>query len=256
MHEDPTVRRPVPWRVEVPGAPPAPPGQPAAPRRARRRRRRLWLAAAIPLAILALLVGLDRVAAAYAANQIATKIQGIGFPVRPGVTVEGFPFLTQVISRHLDGVDISAPNFPAGPVTASVQVRATGIALNPGYRSGTIARVTGTGLVSFSSITTAVSAAGAPGLKVSRAGPHTVKLTANLQVLSASAIARVTKTGRHRFMIRIVSANGIPPSLLGPVRHFTVPLPELPSWLAVQTVSVTSQGVLLSVTGSDVPFGS
>jgi hypothetical protein len=205
--------------------------------------------------ILALLVGLDRIAAAYAANQIATRIEGYGFPVKPSVTVEGFPFLTQVISRHFDGVVVSAPNFPAGPVTASINVTATSISLNPGYHSGTVARVTGTGLIKFSSIASLASAAGAPGLTVTRAGPHQVKLTANLQVVSASAIARVKKAGPNAFSIRIVSSNGVPPSLLGPIRHLTVRIPKLPRGLTVQTVSVTAQGVLLHVTGSNVHFG-
>ena len=223
--------------------------------RPRRLSRKARAAIIIPLALLVLLVGVDRLAAAYAANQIATRIEGYGFPVKPGVTVEGFPFLTQVISRHFDGVDISAPSFPAGPVTASIEVRATGIALNPGYNSGTIAQVTGTGLISFSSLANMAGAAGAPGLTVSRAGPDAVKLTANLQVLTATAIARVKKIGRNEFSIRIVSANGIPLSLLGPIRHLTVRIPQLPRGLAVQTVSVTGQGVLVRIAGSNVRFG-
>jgi tRNA A-37 threonylcarbamoyl transferase component Bud32 len=249
-----------------PGGPASPesragssPGRPeplSPPGRPRRLSRKAKAAIIIPLALLALLVGVDRLAAAYAANQIATKIQKYGFPVKPGVTVEGFPFLTQIISRHLDGVDISAPNFPVGPVTASMQVQATDIALNSGYKSGTIAHVTGSGLISFSSLSRLAGVEGAPGLKVSRDSAHKVKLTANLQILTATAVARVKKTGRNRFSIDLISANGIPVSLLRPIRHLVVHIPKLPQGLTVQAVSVTDQGVVVQVAGSHVSFGN
>ena len=247
---------PRPSSVASPASGPAPPESPSPPGRTRRLSRKAKAAIIIPLALLAVLIGVDRLAAAYAANQIATRIQKYGFPVRPGVTIEGFPFLTQIISRHLVGVDISAPNFPVGPVTASMQVQATGIALNSGYESGTIAHATGTGLITFSSLSRLAGVEGAPGLKVSRDSAHKVKLTANLQILTATAVARVKKTGRNKLSIDLISANGIPRSLLDPIRHLVVHIPKLPQGLTVQTVSVTDQGVVVQVAGSHVSFGS
>ncbi len=247
---------PQPGGTASAGSGPAWPGPPSPPKRRRRLSRKARVAIIIPLVLLAVLAGVDRLAATYAANQIATRIQKYGFPVKPGVTVEGFPFLTQVITRHLVGVDISAPNFPVGPVTASMQVHATGIALDSGYESGSIAHVTGTGLITFSSLSRLAGVEGAPGLEISKAGSHKVKLTANLQVLTATAVARVKKTGRDKFSIRVVSADGIPASLLGPIRHLVVRIPELPQGLAVQTVGVTVQGVVVQVAGSHVRFGN
>jgi hypothetical protein len=77
-----------------------------------------------------------------------------------------------------------------------------------------------------------------------------------LQITSASAIARVRKAGPDAFSIRIVSANGIPASVLGPIRHLTVQIPKLPPGITVQAVSVTTRGVVLRVTGANIPFGS
>ena len=122
--------------------------------------------------LLGLLFGLDRAAAAYAAGRIATKLQAQGFPVRPSVTVEGFPFLTQLISRHLDGIEVTAPRFPVGQVTASIRAHATDITLDSGYQSGTIAQVTGTGLISFASLGRLPALAGVPGLKIGSDGLH------------------------------------------------------------------------------------
>jgi hypothetical protein len=243
MRDEPAMQQP-------PSYPPLPSG------RARRASRKVWVAIIVLLALLALLFGLDRAAAAYAANRIATQIQGHGFPVKPSVSVEGFPFLTQLITRQLDSVEITAPKFPVGAATASIKVHATGIALNSGYNSGTIAQVTGTGLIAFSSLPSLAGLSNVPGLKISRAGPRTVQLSLNLGIVSASAIARVEKTGQNEFSIQIISSSGIPPSLLDPIRHVTVPIPNLPLGLAVESVTVTGQGVLVHVAGSNVPFGS
>jgi hypothetical protein len=232
-----------------------PPGSAMPPGTGRpRRSRKKWFAIGIPLVLLILLIGADRIAAAYAASQIASRVQGYGFPVKPDVSVEGFPFLTQVIAKHLDGIDISSPSFPAGPVTASLTIRASDISLNSGYSSGTIGHITGTGLISFGSIAQLADKSGGPGVKVTRAGPHTIKLSADLDVIQASAIARVKQTGPRTLSIRIVSTDGIPASVLGPIRHFTVHIPKLPAGITVQSVSVTSDGVSVRVTGSNIPF--
>jgi hypothetical protein len=209
----------------------------------------------VALAILGLLFGLDRAAAAYTAGRIASRLQTDGFPVRPSVSVEGFPFLTQLASRHLDGIHVSTPRFPVGPVTASVNVQASSIALDPGYQSGTIARVTGTGLITFASLATLPALAAVPGLKLSGAGPNLVKLSADLQVLAASAIARVKLASPHEIVLRLVSASGVPAALLGPIQRLVVRIPPLPLGLAVQSVQVSPQGVVIGVSGSEVSFG-
>jgi hypothetical protein len=224
----------------------------APPRRARRTGRKVVILIIVLLAILGLLFGLDRAAAAYAAGRIATKLQAQGFPVKPQVTVEGFPFLTQVIRHHLDGVKVTAPKFPVGPVTASIDVHATDITLDSGYQSGTIARVTGTGLISFASLP---ALAAVPGLKITGDGPHMVRLTANLQIFVATAIARVKQTARDQISLSLVSARGVPASLLGPIRHLVLQIPALPLGLTVRSVTVGSHGVVIGVAGSNVSFG-
>jgi hypothetical protein len=207
------------------------------------------------LAILGLLFGLDRAAAAITADRIAAKLQTEGFPVEPTVTVEGFPFLTQLISRHLDGVEVIAPEFPVGPVTASIDVHATDITLDSGYQSGTIARVNGTGLITFASLAKLPALAAVPGLKISSAGPHMVKLSASLAILAASAIAQVKLASPHEIVLRLVSASGVPAALLDPIRHLIVPIPALPLGLTVQSVTVRPEGVVIRVSGTNASFG-
>jgi len=221
----------------------------------RRRGRKVLILIIALLVIVGLLFGLDRAAAAYTANRIATTLQNEGFPVRPNVSVEGFPFLTQLISRHLQGVEVTAPRYPIGSVTASIHVHAQDITLDSGYESGTIAQVTGTGLVPFASLARMPGLAAVPGLLISGDGPHMVKLSANLGVFAASAIARVTQTAGNELSLRIVSSSGVPAALLAPIRDLILRIPALPLGLTVQSVRVSPRGVVIGVAGSDVKFG-
>ena len=221
----------------------------------RRRGRKVLILIITLLVIVGLLFGLDRAAAAYTANRIATTLQNEGFPVRPNVSVEGFPFLTQLISRHLQGVEVTAPRYPIGSVTASIHVHAQDITLDSGYQSGTIAQVTGTGLVPFASLARMPGLAAVPGLLISGDGPHMVKLSANLGVFAASAIARVTQTAGNELSLRIVSSSGVPAALLAPIRDLILRIPALPLGLTVQSVRVSPRGVVIGVAGSDVKFG-
>ena len=221
----------------------------------RRRGRKVLILTIALLVIVGLLFGLDRAAAAYTANRIATTLQNEGFPVRPNVSVEGFPFLTQLISRHLQGVEVTAPRYPIGSVTASIHVHAQDITLDSGYQSGTIAQVTGTGLVPFASLARMPGLAAVPGLLISGDGPHMVKLSANLGVFAASAIARVTQTAGNELSLRIVSSSGVPAALLAPIRDLILRIPALPLGLTVQSVRVSPRGVVIGVAGSNVKFG-
>jgi hypothetical protein len=221
----------------------------------RRRGRKVLILIIVLLVIAGLLFALDRVAAAYTARRIATTLQNEGFPVRPNVSVEGFPFLNQLITRHLEGVEVTAARFPVGPVTASIDVHAQNITLDPGYRSGTIAQVRGTGLIPFASLATLPALAAVPGLQISSDGPHQVKLSANLQVLTASAIARVKQTAQNEISLRLVSSSGVPASLLAPIRDLILRIPALPLGLTVHSVTVSPRGVVIGVTGNNVKFG-
>jgi len=221
----------------------------------RRRGRKVLILIIVLLVIAGLLLGLDRAAAAYTASRIATSLQKNGFPAKPSVSVEGFPFLTQLIRHHLDGVEVTAAKVPVGQVTADVHVHATDITLDSGFQSGTIAQVTGTGLITFASLARLPALAAVPGLKISSDGPHMVKLSANLQILAATAVARVKQTARNEISMRIVSSTGVPAALLAPIRDLILQIPALPLGLTVRSVRVSPRGVVIGVAGSNVKFG-
>ncbi|MGW2813965.1 LmeA family phospholipid-binding protein [Streptomyces sp. NPDC001415] len=110
-------------------------------RRARRARRsRGSLLAAVPRAAKLLsalvvcagfLVLADRCAAMYAEKKAQQALQSdLHLAAAPQVDIHGFPFLTQVLDKHLERVDVAVPHVPADRVSlAKVQASARNIEL-------------------------------------------------------------------------------------------------------------------------------
>jgi hypothetical protein len=228
-----------------------------APPRQRHRLRTLVIAIAV---IVAGLLGLDFAARAYAENRVATDVQNQGFPGKPDVTIEGFPFLTQLLSRRFPDVLISAGSFSDGPVTLhSVHATLTSVRVNSSYNGGTIGRLRGTAAITFGDLARAFTArAGALSslgqLRLAAAGPDKVRASLHLAVASASAVWRVSMAGRT-LRAQLVSSTGVPSALLGALGTLSVRLPALPLGLAVTRVSVTPAGLTGTLSARHVRFG-
>jgi hypothetical protein len=217
---------------------------PRAPRR--RRRGRGWIGLLITLIVLAvaLVIG-DQFARSYAQNMIAAKFQtAAGMSSKPSVTIEGFPFLTQVAAHDIRVVDISASNVPAGKIAlTSVKAKAIGVHLSSGFNSATIDHISGTALVTYASL---VSASGAQGVTITAdpaAGPN----AADVSVGPFTATASVTQTGPNRITVKMDSLGGIAASLVGQLPDYTFVVPPLPAGLQLRGVAVTDQGIVVTV---------
>ena len=75
-------------------------------------------------------------------------------------------------------------------------------------------------------------------------------------VFSGTAVWRVTRTSGRAINIHLVSAGGLPASLLSPISDITLNLPKLPLGLKIQSISVNSSGLVGVLTGQNVSFGS
>jgi hypothetical protein len=219
---------------------------------ARKRRRRWPLVVLIIVVVLAgLAVAGDRVAASYAEHRIASEIQKEGFGARPDVTIYGFPFLTQVAGRHFGHAHMTARNVHEGPLTISrIDGDVRNVHVDSGFRKGTIGSVDGTATVSFGDLT---KAAGQPDLKLTAAGPNTVKAQVDLDVTTAEATAQITKVG-NQIRVHAVSVEGFPLSDLGNDLDFSVPVSGLPMGLTFKSLTVSSKGVALRIAGSNLKF--
>src|ERR1700752_4187928 len=114
------------------------------PRRHRARRFVIGL-----VIIIVVLVVLDFAARVAAENVMASKIEQQGLQHKPTVTIDGFPFLTQVAKRNFQQVNLSAADQTEGPVTiTSIDATGRNITLNSyAFSSGTIGSLSGTAVI-------------------------------------------------------------------------------------------------------------
>jgi hypothetical protein len=251
MSADPTQPVPDWWQQAQP--PQGPPPPVAAPRRRRGRRRVLITVIVI---IVVLVVG-DRVAAAYTENQFASQFQSsLDLSGKPHVNIAGIPFLTQLAARDFRTVTITASNETIKSSSvgsglleiASLNATLHGFHIH-GLNSATIDQFNASALITFTAL---ANAGGVPqGITLSAAGPNQIKATVSLGPFSDTATAQVTKSGTNQVDIRIVDAGGVPASVLGNLMNFSVTIPKLPAGVSIQSVSVTQQGLMITVTGQN-----
>jgi hypothetical protein len=233
---------------------------PAPKKRNRGRNVAIWIAA-----VLVLLVGLDFGAKSYAESQAAVQIQKRGFPTKPNVSIAGFPFLTQVITRHFEQITISSSNLPAGPLTiSSLRVTMDNVHLNSfSFNSGTAGPLHGTILISLGALGNALtgplgSFIGGGGLQVKSAGHNLIKGSLNVAggILSWSATWQVTTAG-NEIHLHLVRSSGLPGGLASAAQDITLPLNSLPAGLRLTGgLSSSSGGIVANVFANSISFGS
>jgi hypothetical protein len=217
------------------------------------------------IALIVLLVAADFIAKAVAQGEVASQIQKQGFPKKPSVSIEGFPFLTQVASRDFQQIKLSSSDIPEGPVKISrVSATMTGIHLTGGFTKGVIDQLNGSILITFGSLGKTLnsqigplgSLVGDSGLKLSAAGSDEIKASLDLLVASGSATWKITRPNGQEVQAQLVSSSGVPSDLLGSLRSFTVKIPKLPYNVKIDSVHITPEGIVGRISGHDLPFGS
>jgi hypothetical protein len=219
-----------------------------------RRRRRGWIALLVVLVVLAVLFVIgDQVAKAYAQNTIASKIESSsGMSAKPSVSIEGFPFLTQVAAHDVGVIDISASNVPAGKFDiSSVKAKATGVHLNSSFSGATVDQINGTALITFASLEQGLGLQGVASISADPAdGPNAVKLSAGA---IGSVTGKVELTAPNEVTVQMGSLSGLASLLNGvlPLQTQTIQIPKLPMGLVVRSVSVTSQGIVATASAQN-----
>src|SRR5437764_5109023 len=217
----------------------------------------------IGVAVLAvLLVAADRISVAVAENQIADRLtSAYGVPGKPGVSITGFPFLTQVAAGDYRQIDVSASQVPAdGATLHDLKVHLSGV-------HATVGQVLGNG----SSMVTADRAAGSAMVgfgTVDRRLPGGFRLHPdgkNLSVsgrlafhgahipVSATVAVGVSGSGIKVSPVRVDVA-GLPVSAYSAQLHVVVPLSTLPLHLHLTSVHVTPDGLRIAASARHVQF--
>ncbi len=237
-------------------------GPPDGPRvRPRRRRRpvRRSVIAFFVLLVLAIVLAIGNfVGQAIAENDMANQFTANGFPVKPSVNIEGFPFLTQVLHKDFKKVVISASNIPAGPVTiSSLNATITGMHLNSSWNGATIDHITATAFVSLSSLTDGISSelGDAASLTAVPDGANKLKVTGIVLGESASGVVKFKQTGPQQVTVELPTAGGLVGTLLGSAPSFTITLPAgVPPSLRITGLTLNGQGLTLSAAATNATF--
>ncbi|MFE2441349.1 DUF2993 domain-containing protein [Streptomyces sp. NPDC021218] len=179
-------------------------------RSSRRRRGRgrfrgipLTAKALIGLLVLGLLLVLaDRCAVMYSERKAEQELQKrLDLATAPNVTIHGFPFLTQVLGKDLEQVDIAVPDVAADRVSlAEVRAQAQDIRivgdLPSSFRGATVGRMKGDVLLSFEDLSREL---GASQVRFRAMGPSSVRADGKLPVagqqVSLHAQAHIQRQG-------------------------------------------------------------
>jgi LmeA-like phospholipid-binding len=199
------------------------------------------------IVILILLVIGDRVALAVAENDMADQFVSNGLPVKPSVSIEGFPFLTQLAARDFNKVDISASNIPAGPVTiTSATGTLDGLRFNSSFNSATVDHVNVRIFISFAALAGAGGLSDLGGVTITPAGPNLLKITAGIGgVLSDTEEVKITQTGPQQISVQAVDNGGALSGVLSQFGSFTFNLPNgVPPSLRITGVTLNSTGLV------------
>jgi hypothetical protein len=211
------------------------------------------------IVLLILLVIADRVALAVTENDMAGQFTSNGFPVKPSVTIEGFPFLTQLAGKDFNKVDISASNVPAGPVTIdTIHATLTGMHISSLSSSAkaTVDQLNATAFISFGALAAAGGVGSGTGITVTQDGANKVKITAGLGgVFSDTEEAQITQTGPQTISVKVLNNGGAAGSLLSSFGSFSFNLPQgVPASLRITGLTVNSQGLNVSAAATNATF--
>jgi hypothetical protein len=223
--------------------------------RPQRRRRKRWpiVLTVVIVLILAILGIGDQVAKSVAQNTIAQKIQSSGLSAKPSVSIEGWPFLTQLAAKDIKVIDISGNNETASgsKVAFNFTAKATGVHLSSlsSSASATVDNINGQAVLPFSSVATLLPVSGVTLSPDPAKGPNAIK--ADLGI-AGSVTGTVKLSGPTKIVVSLNGATGLA-SILGSAsgQSYTIDIPKLPAGLVVRSVSVNSQGIVATASASN-----
>ena len=208
-------------------------------------------------------VGADRVAERVATGKAEDRLAAHGV-TDPQVDVAGFPFLTQLLTRHFDEVTMTGSAVDVNRTHAEqVHVQATDVDV-PASGVATAGTVRATLLVPYQEV---LDRAGLHGLQMSPAGGGDVRLRGSVSVLGNSLDVSTVGTVRaHGDRIAVVpqsfeladggSVSGSLKGLLADRFGVSYTLRSLPDGVSVRRVAARPGGFVVTLVGTDVTMNA
>lgn len=207
------------------------------------------------------LVGIDRLAVAYAESEAASRVKLSGTKSDSiEIDIKGFPFLTQVADKRFDEVDVVAKGVEATAGNRQIRIGELTAALRDvtvtgdwsGARAGS---ASGTALISYADLT----AASDREATVAYGGDGKVKVTGGVEImgrtLTRSVLSTVTVVNGDTIKVRAdeVPGEGIPgvEQLVRERTDFERPI-GLIAGMKVEKVEARPDGLAVAVTGKDI----
>ncbi|MFR9796019.1 DUF2993 domain-containing protein [Streptomyces sp. MS06] len=225
-----------------------------------------------------LFVAADRVAAHFAEGEAADKLRTTeNLAATPDVSINGFPFLTQLASGELDDVDVRIEDYRAAGGTGGRTIRIDdlrahmkGVEFSGDYSSAIAASAAGTATISYAELLKAAEPEPvqvAPGVRarvvgLSDGGNGKIKVAVEATVLGrklpepVSVLSSVTvehDTVRvHADSLPSIAGTRIAENTVRSITDFQQVIDELPGGIRLDKVEAAKQGVQISVKGSHV----
>lgn len=234
-----------------------------ASRRRGRTVRNAVLALLVAVLVAVALYSADRPAVELIERRVAARVQtSLGTVDPPAVTIERFPFLTQLLTRKFASVHVVGDGLGVvtnqRPQIAHADLRLSDVRATDSYRTLTAERVEGTAQLDYAALATLA------GVPVSYAGDGRVELQLQTTVLSLPVKATVTGTPRvdvatqtvtitepsmkvSGVEIPAVTARALLATVLKPV-----PLTGIPLGLTVTALSAGDTYLGVALSGADV----
>lgn len=212
------------------------------------------------LGLVVLLVIVDRGGLFIAEREVGTRVQSsYHLHSRPHVTIQGVPFLTQLVSGNYQEIDVSISSATVDGVQLhDIDAKFTGVkaslSLLLGQNSGkvTATDASGTAVIPFAQIQRRLPT----GVRISPDGSTLgVAGTSPYGVIKGTARLGVNHAGITITPQRLTIA-GLSASAVASKFTFTIPVGTLPMNLAVTGVRVTQGGVLVDASAHNVEFAS
>ncbi|MFE7547431.1 LmeA family phospholipid-binding protein [Streptomyces gardneri] len=207
------------------------------------------------------LVGIDRLAVAYAESEAASRVKLSGASSESfEVDIKGFPFLTQVADKRFGEVDVVAKGVEATAGSRKIKITELTADLRDvtvtgdwaGARAGS---ASGTALISYADLT----AASDREATVAYGGDGKLKVTGGVEImgrtLTRSVLSTVTIVNGDTIKVRAdeVPGEGIPgvEELVRQRTDFERPI-GLIAGMRVEKVEATPEGLAVAVSGKDI----
>ncbi|KUH37695.1 MULTISPECIES: DUF2993 domain-containing protein [Streptomyces] len=209
-----------------------------------------------------LLVVGDRLAAGVAEREAAGRIQANqGLSTEPDVSIGGFPFLTQLLAKKFDRVDVALTGLEvtAGDRRVRVgelQAELHDVRLEGDYSRAVAATATGTARISYDELRKTSDS----DVTLAYGGDGKIKVTGSVeflgQTVTRSVLSTVSVVDGDTLRVRAdeVPGEGLPgiEELIRQRTDFDRPVSGFPAGLAIEKVEAAPDGLAVTVGGRDV----